>query len=383
MAATNFEELDAQLAAGGPDAVLNRLVENLQTEKKYHELFDARLMQSRRKLGLPAVLTTSIDELPEPTRTKVEDAYLEACREVGGLLLKQGQLREAWMYLRPTGDKSTIAAALNALEPDEDNIQEIIELGLHEGVAPILGYQMLLDSYGTCNAITTYESVIASRPKADQQAAASLLVRRLHEDLIESVRADIERQEGTKPPEATLEKLVADREWLFLENNYHVDTTHLASIVRFARIVEDQDVLRLALDLTHYGRHLDQQFQFAGDEPFVDMYPTHGLFFSALLGERVDEALAYFRERATSLSIDDHGPIPAEIFISLLARVGRPLEAVEATAELLPPGTRLSGLAPSLLELSRLAGSYDRLKQVCQARGDLLGYTAGLIDAKK
>src|SRR5262245_23016584 len=115
MAATTFEELDAQLAAGGPDAVLNRLVENLRSEKKFHELFDARLMQSRRQLGLPAVLTTSIDELPEPTRTKVEDAYLDACREVGGLLLKEGQLREAWMYLRPTGDKSAVAAALAAL----------------------------------------------------------------------------------------------------------------------------------------------------------------------------------------------------------------------------------------------------------------------------
>jgi hypothetical protein len=287
------------------------------------------------------------------------------------------------MYLRPVGDKASLAKALEKVAADEDNVQDLIELALHEGVAPVWGYRLVLDNYGTCNAITTYEGVIAGRPRADQQAAASMLVRRLHEELLGSIRADIERQEGSAPKENTLAELVADRDWLFLDNNYHIDTTHLAAIVRFARVVDDPEVLRLALDLTAYGRRLSRQFQFSGEEPFVDVYPSHALFFSALLGEKIEESLAFFRERATSLSLEEHGPVPAETYVALLARLGRYQEALEAAAELIPPGTRTTGLAPSLLELSRLSGSYDLLKRVCKERGDLLGFTAGLIEGAR
>ena len=88
---------------------------------------------------------------------------------------------------------------------------------------------------------------------------------------------------------------MADREWLFQDNAYHIDTTHLASTVRIARVLADPADLRLALDLTEYGRRLSQQFQYQGDEPFVETYPSHALYFQALLGENVEEALAYFQ----------------------------------------------------------------------------------------
>jgi hypothetical protein len=42
--------------------------------------------------------------------------------------------------------------------------------------------------------------------------------------------------------------------------------------------------------------------------------------------------------------------------------------AIDAAARLLPQG-RGSGFAPSLLELSRMAGNYDRLMEVCRQRG--------------
>jgi len=55
-------------------------------------------------------------------------------------------------------------------------------------------------------------------------------------------------------------------------------------------------------------------------------------------------------------------------------------EAIEATIDLLPSGSRTGGFAPSLLELSRRAGNYDRLMAVCRERGDLVAYTAGLVE---
>lgn len=380
MSHETFDDLESRMTKQGIDAVFDKLVEQLKADKKYHELFDVLLMRTRHRLGLPVILTMSLDDLAEPLRTQVEEAYLAACREVGTLLLAEGQWREAWMYLRPVGEKALVADALRKAEPNDDNLQDLIEIGLHEGVAPAYGYELVLKNYGTCNAITTFESALSNRPRSEQQAAAALLLNHLYRELVANVRSDIARQEGNEPKETTLKQLVADRDWLFLENNYHIDTTHLAAVVRFARLLEDRELLALALDLTEYGRHLGSQFQFAGDEPFTDVYRHHGLFFAAQLGQQVDEALAYFHERAKSLSIDEYGSGACEIYIGLLARLGRYAEAIDATIELLPAGTRTSGFAPSLLELSRMAGNYDRLMAACRERGDLVAYTAGLVE---
>ncbi len=380
MSTSTFDELDSQLASQGADSLFAKLVEELQREKKYHELFDVLLMRARHQLGFPVMQSASLDDLDEPVRAKIEDAYLGACRQVGRLLLDEGKLREAWMYLRPVGDKQPVADALEKTEPTEENLQDLIEIGLHEGVAPTLGYALVLKNYGTCNAITTFEGTLTSRPRADQQAAAALLLRHLHQELLANVRADIERQEGKAPAEQTLATLVARREGLFADNNYHIDTTHLAAVVRFARLLEEPALIELAHDLTEYGRKLGAQFQFKGDEPFAEVYPSHARFFEAQLGRGVDESLAHFRRVAEATNVYEAGTAPAEVYIALLTRLKRYDEALAATVALLPPGTRTSGFAPNLLELSRLAGNYERLMAVCRERGDLVGYAAGLVE---
>jgi hypothetical protein len=375
-----FDVLTKQLREQGVEAFFDGLVDQLKNDRKHHELFDVLLMRSRRGLGLPAILTTSLDELEEPLRSRVENAYLAACREVGQLLLAEGKLREAWMYLRPVGDKQLVAGTLLKTQPNDENLQDLIDIALHEGVAPAFGYELVLKNYGTCNAITTFEGALLNKPRADQQAAAALLLRHLHAELLANVRADIARQEGSQPKEANLAGLVADRDWLFMENNYHIDTTHLASTVRFARLIEEPALVELAYDLTTYGRRLGSQFQFAGEEPFVDMYPSHGLFFAAQLGRQVDEALDYFRGRARAVDVEEHGTGAAEIYVTLLVRLKRYAEAMDAAIELIPPAARTSGLAPSLLELARLGGGYERLIETCRSRGDLVGFAAGLVD---
>jgi hypothetical protein len=45
----------------------------------------------------------------------------------------------------------------------------------------------------------------------------------------------------------------------------------------------------------------------------------------------------------------------------------------------LPAGTRTIGFAPSLLELSRMAGDFAVLRRISRERQDLLGYAVGLI----
>jgi hypothetical protein len=381
MSDATFDQLQAALDSGGTTALLDRLVAELRVQGKYHELFDALLLQARHRLGLPVIITAPLEDLPEPVRTQVEDSYLAACREVGGLLLGAGNLRAAWMYLRPVGDKQLVAAALAKIEPDEDNLEDIIEIALHEGMAPGLGYQLVLEHHGTCDAISTFEAALSGRPRGDQQIAAALLVQHLYRELVASLREDIRRHEGTDTSETSLVALLADRDWLFSNNNYHIDTTHLAATVRFARVVDDPQVLRLAIELTEYGRQLSRQFQYSGEEPFVDLYATHALFFRALLGEgeEVESALQFFRDRAAAVKVEESGTLAAETYISLLARLGRFSAAVDAAAELLPSKVRGGGLAPSLLELSQQAGSYDRLLETARAKDDLVSYCAGLL----
>ena len=150
-------------------------------------------------------------------------------------------------------------------------------------------------------------------------------------------------------------------------------------MVRIARIVEDEPSLRNAWELTQYGRRLSDTFQFAGDEPFGDVYPSHGLFFGAQLGMQADEAVQYFRERAERESPEQDGAAAAEVYVALLVRLRRFSDALAAHVKLIPPNVRTSGFAPSLLELGQLAKEYDRLIDICRERGDLLGFAAGVI----
>lgn len=380
---TEFDQLQDALERGGVDAALDQLAEYLRENKKYHELFEALKMKVRHGLGLPLTYSDAGDELDESTRTKLEDGLIDACRAVGTALLREGAIREGWMYLRPVGDRAAAAVELLNIEANEENLDALIEVSLHEGVDPKRGYALVLERHGTCNAITTYESVVVRQSMAAQQAAAGLLVEHVHSELLATLRADIAQQQGSEPAEATLKDLVADRDWLFGEHSYHLDTTHLASTVRFARLLDDETQLRLALDLTAYGRRLSSQFQYKGDQPFADIYPSHALYLGALLGEDIDAAIEYFRERAESLDPREHGGLPVEAFVQLLDRLGRYELAINALLDFVQKQPDAASQAvPLMLELSQKAGNFDKLTAYCRGRGDVLGYaTAALCSA--
>ena len=382
-----FDDLQ-KAAAGGVSAVLGQLVEQLRAKKQYHELFEALKMQVRHDLGLPLTYSESPDNLDEARRNQLEEGLIAACREAGTLLLKSGKIREGWMYLRPVGDKAAVASELSVIEASQDNTDELVEVCLHEGVDVRRGFQLVLDHYGTCNAITTYESAVSRHSRPDQQAAAELLVRHVHQELKKSVVADIGRQEGTEPRETTLgettlRELLADREWLFGEYSYHIDTTHLASTVRCSRIIDNKEVLELALDLTEYGRRLAKQFQYKGEEPFLDIYPSNALFLGALLGRNVDAAVSYFREKAETLSVDEHGSLPIESLVQLLDRIGRYREAIEALIRFGEQGDRARQVIPLLQDLCGKLGDYSAVIDFCRRHGELLGFATALAGSLK
>lgn len=378
MSSSEFELVEASLARGGVAEVLQTLADELLRQQKYHELYRARKMQVRQRMGLALLDDDPEEVLTESQRMRLEEELTAVCREIGSLLMGSGKAYDGWMFLRAAGAKDLAKSLLDKIETTEDNREELIEVAMREGVDVPRGFTLVLDNYGCCNAITTFDSEVARHSRSDRQAAAAIITRVLHRDLLASVRRDIERQEGAAPEGQTLVALVSDRPWLFGEMSYHIDTTHLASVVRFARLLNDSAALQLAVDLTEYGRRLHSQFQYPGDEPFGETYLASGKFFRALLGQDVDDAIAYFRAKAETLDIPHHGTAPAEVLVDLLSRLGRHAEALEVALRLLADQPQQLGIAPSLLELSRAAGDFKAVQRFCRERGDLLGFATAI-----
>src|SRR5262245_43953985 len=116
MSTSVFDQLQSALAAGGAEAALQQAADSLRHEKKYHELFEVLKMQVRRRIGLPILYTDSGDSLSESQRGQLEEGLVAACRQVGTLLLRDGQVREGWMYLRPVGEKNEAVQLLSAID---------------------------------------------------------------------------------------------------------------------------------------------------------------------------------------------------------------------------------------------------------------------------
>ncbi|MEC7566069.1 MAG: hypothetical protein VX738_10335 [Planctomycetota bacterium] len=377
-----FDQLELSFNTGGTDTVLKELVAHFESEKKFHELFEVLKMQVRHGLGLPLLYGESGDELDSQQRTALEEGLIQACRQVGLGLLEDGRISEGWMYMRPVGDVPAVKTILDEIDVADDNIDEMVEVLLQEGVDPGRGYSIVLQHYGTCNAITTFESVMPQKSKPDQRTVARLLLRHVHQELFANVKSDVAQHLGNEPTGETIAELIADQDGLFGEHAYHIDTTHLASTTRFSRILDDEQSLRLALDLTHYGKNLHDQFQYEGDEPFTDIYPHHAFYFQALLGENVETALAHFKERAENVDVNQWGTVAIEIYIDLLARVGQVEEAIQITVDKIKPGQRTMGHAPSLLELCERISDYSTLVTACRGADDILGFATGLLQAK-
>lgn len=372
-----FDELAA--LADDPERVFQHVAQSLAAAGEFHRLFDLRLIQERRRLGLPLDRRTPIDDVEEPLRSQLEAGYLDACREVGELLLEAGRLREAWMYLRPAGDKLSIREHLARVVPEEDQTDELIELSLYEAVDPERGYAWLLGRSGTCSAITTLDGLSPQLSADDLRACAAVLIRHVYGELRGNLRGHLNRLTGAPPPDRSVAELLAQHPELMAGGNYHLDASHLASAMRYARLLTDPLLVAKALELADYGARLPADMQYPGEAPFEELYPAHKLLLEATLGCNVEAALDYFRERAEAGRDDPQSTTAVETYLIVLTRTGRAGDALAAYGDLVPKGRELSGHAPTLLELAAASGDWPRYEAICRQREDMLAFAAGLL----
>jgi hypothetical protein len=351
----------------------------LRDEKRFHQLFDSLLMKKRLEMGLSLVRPTSFKDVPEDRRDEFEKVYVDSARQVGELLLAEGSIPQAWHYFRAINEPQRVAAAIDALPEDAAAApDEVVEIALFQGISPVKGLSMYLASHGSCSTITAFDQVSMQLPVDARRQCAAVLVRKLYADLRENVQHDVARRQPMNPPGQNLRELIGGREWLFADDSYHIDVSHLNSVVRFARFLDaGSPELEQALQLAQYGSRLAQQYQYAGNPPFDDFYPAHIQFFKALLGDEREQALAYFRSRIGEDVADTDNQMAAYVLVDLLHRLERRDEALELACKYLAESADEFGL--SLPELCAQAGRLDLLLALARQKGDVVNFAAALI----
>ncbi len=373
---------------GAPDEMLAQAVDFLRAERRAMELFEAIKMQVRSRLGLPLISDPN-DPLPnEQVERQLETGLLDACREVGAMLIDDGRVSEGWMYLRPLGDLDFARQKFGEIEINDDNYDEMIQVLLHEGVDVGRGYRAVLKQQGTCNGITLFEQAIVSRDKQDRQAAAAELLDHFYDELSDAVRHDIAHRDKENPQaqredgsSQSLGEMVQTRPWLLGKDGYHLDTSHLAAVVRVSVVLQEPEQWKKARDLAMYGRKLSHQYQYPGNEPFVDFYPNYGVFFDILRGHQVDSGLKLFERKARSVDVGEHGPGAIETYVDLLDRLGRQPQAVQIAVELAPDEIPAQQIVPMLIDVATRSGdasTFEPIKNYCRKKEDVLGYVAVL-----
>ncbi len=384
MSESLFEQLKHIQETSGTESAIHQLIETLREEKNYDRLFEAALLKHRYEMGLPLAQPTSLD-VPDDKRKEFEDHYIETAREVGDLFLADGNIPRAWPYLRTIGEGDKVRESLENLSTNrqaDEETEQYIAIALHEGAHPVKGLELMLRTYGICNTITTFDQALQQQllSSEDQKRAAAMLVNELYEDLTQTLQHEVQQRIAMVPPGQTIHELIAGRDWLFENDNYHVDVSHLNSVVRFARAFDrNTPELSKVMQLCEYGSKLSKQFQYPGDPPFDDFYPAHVHFFKVLAGENVEEHLKYFRDRLEAEPDEQDKPYLAIVLVDLLMRLERLDEAVDAATPYLCQVNDLSQNGFSYARLCQEAGRYDAWQSACEQAGDYVGYAAAVI----
>jgi hypothetical protein len=384
METQTYDDLQQSLATAGPAAAIEQLCTVLRDKKDYANLFYALLLKKRVELGVSPIPTGPAQDLPAELHESYEETIRQAGRLVGGLYLQEGDLVHAWAYFRMLGEPEPVRAALENAQPGEsENCQQLVDIALHQGVHPKKGFDLLLSHFGICSAITTISGQEFPHGVEVRDYCIKRLVRALYDELCDRLRGEITRQEGKEPQARSVPALIAGRDWLFQDDFYHVDVSHLSAVVQMSVHLGPSEELTLARQLCTYGQKLSPRFQYASDPPFENMYRDYGIHLAVQAGENVEAGLAHFRQKAAEADPETVGTYPAEVLVNLLLRVNRPREALQEARRYLARRDERQLTCPSIVELCQRTGDYATLTEVAREQDNPVYFVAGLVAAKR
>jgi hypothetical protein len=296
------------------------------------------------------------------------------------LYLDDKDLAAAWPYFRMLGEPGPVAAALERGQFRDEQFSQALEIALNEGVHPRRGFDLILERHGLCNAITTLAQSYGLTGEV-RAYCIRRLVHAIHGELSDRLCSAIAQHEGHAPSaDARLGELLEARDWLFADEMYHIDVSHLSSIIQFALELGPGEDAAIAAELCEYGLRLTPKLQYPGDPPFEGGYADYLLYFQTLLGKNEEDGLAHFRAKADAVAERGEGETaPAQVLVHLLGVRGRHREALAAYAWYLTHADPGRLACPGPVELAGKLGDFGPLAEISLRRGDLVNYVAAVL----
>jgi len=369
-----FREAESALESGGEQAVFDVLAQTFLQDKDYGKLFQLRVLRKRFELGLPLIQSGPGEDIPADKRSEYERAFVQAAREAGELFLAMNDIPRAWPYFRAIGESAPVVAAIERTE-EHENMAGIIEIAYQEQIHPRKGFELILKHYGICRAIS---SVFQYPTREGRQDCVGLLIKSLHRDLLSNLKRVVAQKEEVAPETGSISDLIAGRAWLFEDNCYYIDTSHVVSVMQYGLELDDRELLALALELAEYGSQLGEMFQRCGNPPF-ETFADYAAYFRTVLDKDVEAGLAHFRGKMADCDPNEYGTTPAQVLVGLLSRLERYPEAIRVSMEHLKDVDPNQQACPSVLQLCQWAGDFEQLRRIASEQGDVLSFTAGLL----
>jgi hypothetical protein len=381
--AAGYDRLRTTLAARGAAVAVDELIAELRAAEDFQGLFYALLMKKRVELGVSPFPTGPASELPTEVHEAYENAIRAAGRLVGGLLLERKQYGKAWAFYRMLGEPEPVREALEAFTPGpDDDVYPVIEIAWQNGVLPKKGFDLVLARHGICSAITMVSGSDLSSNSDLRDYCITGLARALSAQLIERLHTDLAGRGASISPHATIPELVEIDPALFADDAYHIDTSHLSSVVQMSTHLPPGEGLNCARQLCAYGRKLAPNLQGRNDPPFEDNYDDFLAYLNVVAGEQVEEGLERFALKAAR-EAEEGATYAAQVYINLLLKANRPADALAAAKRFLLAEDDRNLICPGVNELARRAGDFAALSEAAMARHDPVGFLASLIAARK
>lgn len=364
-----FSKIREQLSNADCEAVLSFLAAHFRQQKQYSELFEVLKCKIRMNLGLPLNNDVDAESLSEADQRELEHNLLSACKEVGTLLVNDGQIAQGWMYLQPVADRQLTKQLFESVSVDDSNLDEMIDVALYQWAAPQIGYKLMLENQGTCNGITFFDTHAAYQNDKLKAELSEILIEHVYLELVANVDACISNQESAFQPEGSLANSIENRAWLFNDCGHHLDVTHLASIVRIARNCESRKNFQMAAEMCSYGMQIDPQLVYESEPPFENLYSDHLLYFAGLLENNFAESENHFVAKCDQLLNTEYEEVAVTVLSELYLRTGRSDAAIKLLCQ-----RELSNTDISLLSLGNSKADFEQLMQHFESNRNLLGF---------